>query len=176
MAVAKRPEVEVPLEGVLERLQPRVRGVFARFRVPREDAEDLLQQALLTYLHKKDTIKDTERWLLGTLRNRCLMYWRGRRRRIYRTVDTAILESVAEPRPPAQEIGDAFRDLEAVINELPPRCRTLLKLRYRLGCEPPEAADRLGYSHKSIYKVMERCFARLTRKLIEAGLLEDGRR
>ncbi len=161
---------------MLERLQPRVRGVFARFKIPHQDAEDLLQQALLTYLHKKDTIKDTERWLLGTLRNRCLMYWRGRRRRLYRTVDTAILESVAEPRPPAQEIGDVYRDLEQVINRLPDHCRTLLRLRYRLGCEAPEAAERLGYSRKSIYKVMERCFARLTRNLVDAGLLDDRRR
>ncbi len=176
MAVLKRPDVESPIEGMLERLQPRLRGVLARFKIPHQDAEDLLQQALLTYLHKRDTIQDTESWLLGTLRNRCLMYWRARRRKVYRTVDSAILESVAEPRPPAQEIADFCHDLDLVIGRLPPRCRSLLRLRYRLGCEPPEAAERLGYRRSSIYKVTERCLSALARQLIDAGLVEDRRR
>jgi RNA polymerase sigma factor (sigma-70 family) len=175
MAVLKSPAPEEPIEALLERIQPRLRSTFSRFRIPIEDAEDLLQQSLLTYLHKRDTIHDPERWLLGTLKNRCLMYWRSRRRRLYRTVDTAILESVAEPRRPAQETNDLLHDLESVVGHLPERCQALLRLRYRLGCEPPEAARRMGYRTSSIYKVLERCLAALTRELVASGLLEKPR-
>lgn len=175
MAVLKRPSADHPLEELLEKLQPRLKAVLARFRIPFEDAEDVLQQTLLTYLHKRDGINDPERWILGTLRNRCLMYWRARRRSLYRTVDSAILESMAEPRQPPQEIGDLSHDLERVIAQLPQRCQTLLRLRYRLGCEPPEAAERLGYRKSSIYKVLERCLASLTRQLVAHGLVEDRR-
>jgi DNA-directed RNA polymerase specialized sigma24 family protein len=100
------------------------------------------------------------------------MYWRSRRRRLYRTVDTAILESVAEPRRPAQETADLLHDLESVVANLPTRCQDLFRLRYRLGCEPPEAARRMGYRTSSIYKVIERCLAALTRELVASGLLE----
>lgn len=175
MAALKRPSDDRPLEELLERLQPRLKAVLARFRIPFEDAEDLLQQTLLTYLHKRDNIHDPERWILGTIRNRCLMYWRARRRSLYRTVDSAILESVAEPRQPAQEIGDLCRDLEGVITQLPERCQALLRLRYRLGCKPPEAADRLGYRKSGIYKILERCLAALTRQLVARGLVEERR-
>ncbi|MDX1502822.1 MAG: sigma-70 family RNA polymerase sigma factor [Thermoanaerobaculia bacterium] len=158
---------------MLERLQPRLRGVFSAFRIPFEDAEDLLQQSLLAYLHKRDAVEDPERWVVGTIRNRCLMYWRSHRRRIYRSVDTAILESVAEPRRPAQETHDLLHDLDGAIEALPPRCRELLRLRYRVGYEPHEAARELGYKSSGIYKILERCLAALTRQLVRSGLIEE---
>ena len=173
MSVANSPTVEQSVEELLDKIQPRLRATFARFRIPHQDAEDLLQQSLLTYLHKRDTIHDPERWMVGTVKNRCLMYWRNRRRQLYRTVDTAILESVAEPHQPAQEAADLSHDLDLVIARLPTRCRSLLRLRYRLGCEPPEAARRLGYRTSSIYKVLERCLSALTRKLVAYGLVDS---
>ena len=65
------PVPEELLEEILEDLQPRIRSVFSRFRIPPHDAEDVLQQTLLTYLYKRDSIYDPKRWLMGALRNRC---------------------------------------------------------------------------------------------------------
>ena len=87
-------------------------------------------------------------------------------------MDTAILESVAEPRRPAQETADLVHDLEAAIDRLPDRCRELLRLRYRVGYAPPEAARRLGYAPSGIYKILERCLTALTRELVRSGLME----
>lgn len=173
MAVVKSTPAEQPLEELLDQMQPRLRATFSRFRVPFEDAEDLLQQTLLTYLHKKEGIHDLERWLLGALRNRCLMYWRTRRRQVYRSVDTALLEAVAEPRQPAQETADLIYDLEKAVDRLPERCQALLNLRYRLGLDPPETAERMGYRPSSIYKVLDRCLAALTRDLVDSGLIDE---
>ena len=175
MVVAFRPQEEVnsSFEALLDRLQPKLRSVLARFRIPLEDAEDLLQQSYLAYLYKQDTVRDPEAWLVGTLRNRCLMYWRGRRRRLYEAVDTAILESLAEPRRPTQEVQDLCRDVEGLISQLPDRCRSVLDLRYRLGLEPSETADRLGYQSSSIYKITGRCLAALTRLMISTGLVNE---
>lgn len=173
MAIVDQPR-EVPIEEILSDLRPRIQATFARFRVPPQDAEDVLQQTLLTYLYKRESIQNTERWILGTLRNRCLLYWRDRRRRLYTAVDKALLESVAQSDGCPQERSDLLRDLNVVLAKIPSRCRNLLWLRYRQGYEPPEAARELGYKASSIYKVTERCLAALTKRMVACGLVEEG--
>jgi RNA polymerase sigma factor (sigma-70 family) len=171
MALANRTEA-LPIEEILSDLQPRIRAIFSRFRIPEQDAEDVLQQTLLTYLYKRNSIHDPERWLLGALRNRCLVYWRNRRRTLYTAVDKVILESMAASDGCPQDQADFLRDLNLIISELPARCQNLLWLRYRQGYAPPEAARRLGYKASSIYKITDRCLAALARRLVACGLVE----
>ncbi len=170
------PVPERSLERHLDELRPRLRQLFAHHRIPAEDAEDLLQQSLLAYLYKQDSVGDFEKWLLGAVRNRCLMYWRSRRRRLYTAIDTAILETIAEQGAAPQEQDDFQRDLRAVIGRLSRRCRELLRLRYAQGCEPAEMAARLGYRPSGIYKTLDRCLAALSSRLVATGLVTPRRR
>lgn len=165
MGSVSRQDVDRSLEDLLARMRPRIRATFARFRVPEQDAEDLLQQALLTYLLKEKSIHDPERWLIGTLRNMCLVYWRTKRRSVYQAVDRALLEALAKPTRPRQENDDLRRDLDGAISTLPSRCRSILEQRYTYGCKPAETAKQLGYRSSSIYKVIERCLAALSRQI-----------
>ncbi len=173
MSALDHPDVEVSLEQFLERTRPRLKSLFARYRIPPDDTEDILQQSLLALIYQWQNIRDPEAWLFGTLRNRCLIYWRERRRKLYDSVDTAVLDWVAKPTMPEQDGADLARDLTTVIDRLPDRCRSLLKLRYRLGYEPPEIAQRMGYSPQSIGKVTTRCLAALLRQLTVAGLFKN---
>lgn len=175
MEVSSLPSNDA-IEGLLEELEPRIRATFARFRIPAQDAEDLLQQALLVYLYKFDSVENPEKWFLGTLRNRCLAYWRERRRKLYTALDTALLENVATSGESTQEANDLRRDLRSILTQLPARCRNLLTLRYQEGCDAPEAARRLGYKTSGIYKVTERCLAALTRRMVACGIVERGPR
>jgi len=175
MSALDHPEVEVSLEQFLERARPRLKSLFARYRIPPEDTEDLLQQSLIALIYQWRHIRDPEAWLSGTMRNRCLIYWRNRRRKLYDGVDAAVLEWMAKPVMPEQEGADLARDLTTVIERLPDRCRSLLKLRYQLGYEPPEVAERMGYSPASIGKVTTRCLAALFRQLTVAGLIKNKR-
>jgi RNA polymerase sigma-70 factor (ECF subfamily) len=158
------------VEDLLRRVEPRLLGLFSRYRVPTQDAEDLLQEALLALVAKPDAIRCPESWLLGTLRNRCLLYWRKRRRRLYETVDATILELVASPETPAQERADVSSDLKNLISRLPERCRSIFRLRYGLGCGGSEVAAQLGYQESSIRKVTLRCLSALSRQLTASGL------
>ena len=166
MSALDHPQAEVPLEQLLKNLRPRLKTLFIHFRIPPQDTEDILQQALLALLYQRQGIRDAEAWLLGTLRNKCRLYWRDQRRRLYEAVDTAVLEYVAEPTAPAQEGADLRHDLASALERLPERCRSILSLRYRHGFEPPELAKHLGYSPSSISKVTTRCLAALTRQLM----------
>jgi RNA polymerase sigma factor (sigma-70 family) len=137
--------------------------VFLRFRVPAPDAEDILQQALLALVYRWSEIRDPGSWLLGALRNKCLIYWRNRRRQLYETVEPQELEWRARPLLPEQEKDELWQDLEALVARLPPRCRTVLWLRYRLGYDTEELARALSYRPTSISKVTARCLESLLR-------------
>lgn len=161
------------LESLLGALRPRIRATFWRFRIPPEEAEDILQDTLLAMVSKGGAVHSPEPWLMATLRNQCLLYWRARRRRLYDAVDSALLESAAGTAEPDQERVGLQRDLAAVISLLPPRCQSLLRLRYRLGYESSEVADCMGYRQSSIRKVTLRCISALTRRITAAGICAE---
>src|SRR5258708_4910167 len=158
-------------ERFLKAMGPKMKRLLTANHIPIEDAEDVLQQALLALVHQWDSIRDPESWLLGTLRRHCLMYWRNHRRRLYSAVDSTLLECLSQPVAPPQERSDLLYDLRHVIERLPARCRSLLELRFQLGYEPAEVARRLGYRDKSIGKVTNRCLAALAREMVGAAVI-----
>lgn len=147
--------------------------MFARFGIPSQDAEDLLQQTLLTFLCKREEIRSPEAWLMGTLKKRCLMYWRRRRRSLCTAMDKAILEQVAADGTSIDDRTQLRHDLDSALRRLSSRCRSLLTLRYRHDCDFPEAARRMGYRASGIYKITQRCLAALTVEMVSCGLVEE---
>src|ERR1044071_3910834 len=156
MAISDRPVGRESLDQLLRRLRPRLKQILGRYRVPAHDAEDLVQEALISTIQKWDVIQDPEAWLLVTLRNRCVVYWRKRRNTLYNSVDTAILELLSEPVAAPQERAELPWDLNNLLEELPPRCRKLLQLRYGLGYDSSEVAEKMGYHPSSVRKVARR--------------------
>jgi RNA polymerase sigma factor (sigma-70 family) len=169
MAVPEHPGGKEPLDQLLRRLRPRLRQVLGKYRVPAHDAEDLMQEALVATIQKWGEIQDPEAWLLVTLRNRCVVYWRKRRNSLYNSVDTALLELLSEPVTAPQERAALIWDLNDLMEALPPRCRKLLRLRYGLGYEPSEVAEQMGYHPSSVRKVARRCMAALTYQMVVRG-------
>lgn len=157
-------------DDFLRRMEPRLKRLLGTYRIPPDDAEDVLQQTLLALLYQWDRVRDPECWLIGTLKRHCLMYWRNNRRRIYSAVDSSLLEWLSQPVAPSQEKTDLLSDLDSLLDRLPSRCRSLLRLRFRMGFEPIEIARRLGYRTSSIGKITHRCLAALSRELLAAGL------
>jgi RNA polymerase sigma factor (sigma-70 family) len=175
MVTLDEPVPEETFADLLERLEPRVKTLLASYRIPPQDAEDLLQQALLALVFHWETVREPERWLMGTLKRQCLMYWRRHRRRIYSAVDSALLELLTQPVSPAQEREEMLTDLAALIERLPRRCRSILDLRFRLGYEAGEVASLTGYRLSSIAKVTNRCLAALSRLIFLAPIVNPAR-
>ena len=160
------------ISEVLTRVRPALERVLGSYDVPPEDAEDVLQDTYLTLLYKWDEVQCPEAWLVGTLRKKCIMYWRKRRKRIIDAMDAAILELLSEPERPFQERQDLSRDFDRVLGRLPERCQRLLRLRYGLGLGPSEVAEEMGYQPSSIRKITSRCLTVLSRELAAVGFLE----
>lgn len=160
------------LEELIVQLRPRLRQVLSAHRIPYPDSEDLVQDVLMAAFRKWDTIQAKDAWILGTLRNKCAVYWKRRRRERVEGMAPEALESLSEPLPPVQERAELFWDLEAVVGSLCRRHRIVLWMRFGLGLSTLEIAARTGYHHSSIRKLTCRSIARLQREL---AALPDGR-
>ena len=68
MSVVDSGPPAATIEESLRRAGPRLKRVLASYRIPSEDAEDLLQQSLLALVHRRDQVRDPESWLIGTLK------------------------------------------------------------------------------------------------------------
>lgn len=161
----------LPVGELLRDARPVLSRVLTRFRVPPEDAEDLLQNALLQFLKKREEIRDPRKWLTGAVRNECLFYWRTRSRRLDQAVDTSILELLADDDVAARQERRLLLDrLREMIATLGARCRKILELRYRLGYDNAEIAGATGYKTSSVDKTARRCLAALRSKLVATSV------
>ncbi len=175
MSSSVPPDLAEPsLEEILARAEPRLKRVLSRYRIPAQDADDLLQETFLIMVSKSGSIRNPDAWLVATLANRCIIYWRKHRAKLWDLVDTAILEMLADGEAPPQENADLRYDLDALLSHLPDRCRSLLRLRYGFGCSTAETAERMGYCKSSIRKVTRRCLSALTEQLLDAGFHQTG--
>lgn len=156
---------EEGLEELIYQLRPRLRQVLASYRIPYPDSEDLLQDTLFAAFCQWDSIQTREAWLIGTLRNKCAMYWKRQRNNPLQAVDLPILESLSEPLPPHQERFEQLWDLDSLAGSLCPRHRMVLWLRFGLGMSTLEVAAHTGYHPTSIRKLICRCVERLQRGL-----------
>lgn len=142
--------------AALERIRPRLKRVFANFRVPWADAEDLVQNLALLALTKGSAAANLESWLMGAAWNLCRLRLRKRMQR-----EESPLDSVPEPLAPCEEDEWICRvDFERCLLLLPPRHRSVLRL-LAAGVPKPEIAAKVGYSNAGIRKLILRDIARL---------------
>ena len=156
------------LPALLERVGSDLARVLYRFRIPAQDSDDLLQELVVQFLENRRRVDSPEAWLVGTLKFRCALYWRKRHRRLVESIDGALLDELAGGTPARQEHDDLTRDLSRAIDRLSERCRSFIRLRYGLGYENPEVAERLGYSKTGIRKISSRCLNALTDQILAA--------
>jgi len=153
-----------PIGSLLQRLRPSFQRIFSTYRVPAHETEDIAQFALLRFLSRSEEIRDPEAWLVGTVRNQCIIYWRKRLKR-----DELL---AAEPPPLAAPAAGQLRvearaDLEKCLRDLAPSERRLLRLRYVLGLTTAATAARLGYGVNRTWRTQQRLLARLAMSLRE---------
>ena len=174
------PRPEAPsLTEALERVGAKLRRILFRYRIPARDADDLLQETFLVLVSKQESVRNPDAWLQAALSNRCVLYWRQRRRRVSELVDRTILELLDDPGMPTDEAAAIRSDLDLLISQLPERCQSPLRQRYGLlassdGSEGPEGsgARQDGADPEEEPEKMRRCLAALAQRALGAGLLD----
>ena len=150
--------------------RPKLHALLLGCRVPLEDADDVLHDcwvALLAQPHGMREVGNPEAWLVGTMRNTILQYWRRRGRQnrfLARWSDGA---PASEPAP--QESEDAARDVATLTAHLSVRDVQVLWLRFGLGQKPREIAKILGCRPDYVRKITRRALERVRRQLAAAG-------
>ena len=143
------------LEALIQRIEPKLHRVLWRHRIPIQDADDLLQETFLLMVSHAGAIRDPEAWLLATLANRCIIYWRKYRSRLWESVDQTILDVLAEAEVLPKGKKDIAADLEELFKRLPKRALPALRLRYGLGYSMDEVGEIMGVSPASARKITE---------------------
>jgi RNA polymerase sigma factor (sigma-70 family) len=156
------------LEQFLTAARPKLDSMLVSRRVPPQDAGDVLQDALLTFLVKDSRdVGNPEAWLLGILRRKILHYWRLRTRE--RRLRMLLARTLPTSQLPSQERQLVIRELVALTAHLPARTIMVLWLRCGLGRKPREVARILCCRPDSVRKLTRRAVERARRHLDAAG-------
>jgi RNA polymerase sigma factor (sigma-70 family) len=166
---------------IVERYAPLVWSICLRYRLDRQDIDDVGQSVWLLLVEHIGGLREAAAlpgWLAATTRHECLRVLRAGQRQ-----DQAGLppEEQIPGDPEAasieQELIEAERNaaLRAALADLPDRCRELLSM---LISDPPPAYTQisatLGIAVGSIGPIRARCLERLRRSPQLTGLLTDG--
>jgi RNA polymerase sigma-70 factor (ECF subfamily) len=139
-----------------ERYAPAVHAVLLA-RVPRQEADDLLQEVFAKALERLGSVRDPEAvggWLCALARNLAVDYHRGAKR-------TAPLPRDLEGPRDAAAAADAL----ATIRELPTTYSETLLMRLVEGMTGPEIAEATGMTHGSVRVNLHRGMKLLRRRL-----------
>lgn len=160
-------------------LQPKMARILARYRIPVDAAEGLVEDLFATFQFKREMISHPERWLLSALQNRCLLYWRHQRERFCRALDAGLLSVLADENVPASEKENARVRIEKLAERLSPSCRERIAERYGLAQsgtaeQPPTslAAPTVDFDEASspLDDQTMRCLTALSRRMLREGL------
>jgi RNA polymerase sigma factor (sigma-70 family) len=160
------------LPELYQQLRQPMSRVLYRYRIPEEHGEDLIQTTLLLAITKWAEVRDPVAWVLGTLTNRCVLYWRARQLEVARFEPLDDVQSAVTE--PAQETHALLADLDTASRHLPAAQRRLLVLRFQLGLDWCEVAKEMGMAHESTKKRTLRALARL-RLLLGAPVAHEDR-
>jgi DNA-directed RNA polymerase specialized sigma24 family protein len=159
-------------ESIAFELLPFLRRlVQQRYRIPAQDGEDVLQDAIVDFLVQARRCERAQPGLLVVIaRRRCADYWR----RCYADPHVLPLDAVAgeDPRHPVvrgDEYADGLADGIALAHAWPvitARCRQYLARRFWKLERARDIANSTGDRPETVKRFMSRCLAKL-RTLME---------
>jgi RNA polymerase sigma-70 factor (ECF subfamily) len=182
-------ERRTQFEGLLSRNLPRFRRMAMRWLRNPEDAEDAVQDALLSafkHIARFEGRAQMSTWLTAIVMNAVRMELRRRPRQKILSLDQppkddgfAISDLIADSRPTPEQTWEQ-RELRALVTKLartlPAAQRTALQLREWDGLSTREAAEALGLPEGTLKAQLARGRAKLSKRLAEAlGVSGTGR-
>lgn len=150
--------------------QLRLRRHLVRRGLSAPAAADIVQEAFLKLLRApREEIRDMRAYLRRAAETLAIDAWRRQSR------NAAVIEplapaddAIADPGPAADAVMMAREErlaLAAAIEDLPPRCRTVLLLHRFEGLSYAEIAERLGISRNTVMVHLANAMTALRRRL-----------
>lgn len=166
--------------SIIERYAPLVWSICVRYKLERDDIDDVGQSVWLLLVEKIGSLREPAAlpgWIATTTQRECLRVLRAVRRDDHSALPPEDLmpdhaAAIVEQEILAAEQNAAFR---AAFAELPPACRDLLSMLIRdPPCSYAEISATLGMAVGSIGAMRARCLQRLRRSPRLAALASAG--
>jgi RNA polymerase sigma factor (sigma-70 family) len=163
---ADRPVEEIA--AVVRQARPRLQALFRSHRCTPEDAEDIVQEALLVMVKRWAEIAEPEAFLFGVVRRQILNLLRRRRNHKEVSVEESMLATLATTAA-EQTQAECRHDVATLLATLPERSSRIVELRYGEELSSREIAEELSYSVGSVRKLAIRHLERLRREADKLG-------
>lgn len=157
---------------LVERYSALVHSIPRRFGLSGADVDDVFQTVFTRFTRRLPLLRDHTRvsaWLIQTATRET---WRVRKRS--RRMPQIAPESIdsAAPDEPALADFETEQQVREALEELDPRCHSLLKALFAESPKPryEEVAERLGIPVGSLGPTRSRCLEKLGRMLRERGI------
>ncbi len=143
----------------------------------REDAEDLLQEVLLS-CHKHAGGFDPERcneqaWLYIIAKRKLVSYYRAKKDQVSLDAMEPDLTPGRDDMAKAVNVMAYRQTLAQTLSRLDERSREIIILRYLKGLSPEETAKRLGLTAVNVRVIQSRALAKMNKMLEAAGFSAD---
>jgi len=139
-----------------------------QYRIPTHDAEALVHDTFLAYLQRHTYVHDVKAWLYGTVRHRCIDYWRERDRECPLLAEHD--ETVDQTAHSTWEQWFRRFAVSAAIAQLGEKCRETLRGYYFRDEKRSVLADRLSTTPGNIDQLISICKRRLVELFHELTL------
>jgi len=147
-----------------------LRGYFrSRLRGAPEDAEDLVQETLVALHTRRDSFDPKyplTAWLYAIARYRLIDHLRRQKHRSHASLDDGLDVGDIDPE---YEASDARRDVATLLEKLPEKQQTAIRLVKLEEKSVSEASKLTGFSESDIKISIHRGLKALTRLMAEAG-------
>jgi RNA polymerase sigma-70 factor (ECF subfamily) len=153
-----------------------IRGFIEAFVPDFNRADDILQECFLTVAAKAGDFRegsDFVAWALAIAKFKVLES--GHRPGVkVNSLSAEVIETLAAEPLPESASDDCQAWLRECIEELSPRSREVIDLRYGESCRPAEIAQRLHWTPESVYVALSRARS-LLRECLERKTSEEHR-
>jgi RNA polymerase sigma factor (sigma-70 family) len=157
----RRPP-ELVLLALLRRSRAPLRSLFRHLGIGVEDAEDLVQEALLIVTARWREIKEPYTFLLGTVRNLGLMHRRRQQGERQARFELGQVEPAAAGAVPQRQV-DCQLDARQLLARLPEPSRRIVEMRYGEELSSRDVALALDCSAAGVRQSARRGLRRLRR-------------
>ncbi|HEY2460219.1 MAG TPA: sigma-70 family RNA polymerase sigma factor [Candidatus Acidoferrum sp.] len=153
-----------------------VYSIPIRYGMSREEAADIFQAVCLDLIQELPKLRDPQalpKWLMQVTAHKCFHAKRHNKRLVSQDDENA---GIPESSTPAEgELNlfefEAEQTLRDALDELPPRCRELIRMLFYEEPKRPyqEVAASLGLATGSVGLLRIKCLDRLRKKLKQLG-------
>ncbi|MCE5187325.1 MAG: RNA polymerase sigma factor [Planctomycetaceae bacterium] len=159
---------------LIEKYQGHVGKLLWRFTRDRSNHEELVQETFVQAYYSLHTYKAQapfENWLACIATRVGYRFWKDTQRHRHSDILENDWEQMAKPEPQGMTAEQAGELLHKLLEQLPPRDRLVLTLRFVEQCDIVETARRTGWS-QALVKVQTHRAKQKLKQLVEKADME----